>query len=120
MYVDFPSVMLMLMGALIGVVIGLATRSMMGLVIGVVGGLAAACISVTTSQSREIEAWRYQQLERIRGEDCRVAPMIKTAVGDRIITRLEYYRIMDAVERNAVVDARDSLAQVSQRQCVTG
>lgn len=119
MYVDFPSVMLMIMGLLLGYVIGMVTRSWAGLTICALLGLLAAVTVITIIQHQEIKAWQYAELERIRGDDCRIAAMIKAALADRTISRLEYYRIEEMMERNALVDARDSLAQVTQRQCVT-
>lgn len=96
---------------------GMITNSFGGAICGAVAGLILGIMGVTAYQNSEIRPEEYDFIIDARERDCRLAPLIKSILADKIVSKSEYGRIEALTEELDLRDARGRLNQAPRRQC---
>lgn len=127
MYLDFTVIILIFAAAAVGAFVlafigsmangdeGANAGGMIGLLVGAVVGTGI----IVMCQNSEVEAWQYDRAAAMIASDCRMTPLGRSVLSDKIITQAEFWRLGDLAHDLGIANARSRINGESFRQCAT-
>lgn len=127
MYLSFSIIVLIFAAAVIGAYVsafigGFANGNKGAAIGGLAGLLVGAAVGtgiIVTCQNSEVEAWQYDRAAAMIASDCRMTPLGRRVLSDKIITQAEFWRLDDMTNELGLANARSRINGEPFRQCDT-
>lgn len=127
MYLSLTVIVLILACAIIGAFVsafvgGLANGDAGASAGGKIGLFAGAIIGIgiiVMCQNSEVAAWQYDKAAVMIAADCRMTPLGRAVLKDKIITQAEFWRLDDMSDQLGLETARSRINGEPFRQCAT-
>lgn len=120
MYLNVMTMVLVGWLSMVGAFVGYgASRTSAGGLAGTIIACVLSCAALACFQNSEIASWQYDDVMRIRESDCRVAPMVRSMLANKRVSKAEYWRLQDLTAELRLRDARGRANDEARRQCAS-